>query len=137
MLLREPEGRVLLIRFVVPQAEGEFVFWAMPGGEIEDGETDMDAAQRELAEELGLELRLEGPVRVESNCFLHQGEMRDNTDYYFLGSCPRSAPLLAGVTEEEIRIMKEMRWFSLEELERMARIERIFPEDLVAWLRSI
>jgi 8-oxo-dGTP diphosphatase len=38
-MLFDEGGAILLVRFVVPRAEGEFVFWALPGGEIEAGET--------------------------------------------------------------------------------------------------
>jgi ADP-ribose pyrophosphatase YjhB (NUDIX family) len=52
-MLFDERGEVLLVRFVVPRAEGEFVFWALPGGEIETGEREAEAAVREVKEELG------------------------------------------------------------------------------------
>jgi 8-oxo-dGTP pyrophosphatase MutT (NUDIX family) len=51
---------VLLIRFVVERHDQPFVFWATPAGSVEDGETDLDAARRELAEELALNVVLAG-----------------------------------------------------------------------------
>ena len=122
-------GRVLLIRFAVPRAEGEFVFWLTPGGEIEAGETPEQAAVRELREELGLELAVTAAYE-EANQFLHQGEMRDNVDYFFTATCEGTAPRLAGVTAEEIAVMKEVRWWSADEID-VSR-ERIFPIDLGA-----
>ena len=53
-MLFDESGEVLLIRFVGDAAGWEFVFWALPGGEIEEGETEYAAAVRELREELGL-----------------------------------------------------------------------------------
>jgi ADP-ribose pyrophosphatase YjhB (NUDIX family) len=36
-MLFDERGEVLLVRFVVPRAEGEFVFWALPGGRLRPG----------------------------------------------------------------------------------------------------
>ncbi len=135
VLLFSPEGAVLLIRFVVPRPDGPFEFWIAPGGEIEPGETEAEAARREVREELGLDLAVEGPIRVDSNQFLHQGEMRDNTDFYFRAQCPQDAPRLIGLTEAEIAIMQEIRWWTQPEL--AATAETIFPHDLSDWLRRL
>ncbi len=50
-LVIDPEDRVLLVRFEFP---GEGTRWALPGGGVEPNESDHEALQRELAEELGL-----------------------------------------------------------------------------------
>ena len=135
MLLFDAAGDVLLIRFVVQRTEGEFVFWAAPGGEIEAGETEAEAAVRELREELGLVVEVEGPVFVQANQFLHQGEMRDNTDYFFRAVCGRGEPVLRGITADEIAIMKEIRWWNASEVEGTG--ERIFPENLAVRMRML
>ena len=135
VILFDEHGAVLLVRFVVPQADGEFVFWALPGGEIEAGETEAEAAVREVKEELGLELRVEGPVYRESNQFLHQGEMQDNVDFLFKAECGCEEPRLIGVTADEREIMKEIRWWTEAEIE--ASRERIFPENLAWRIRDI
>ena len=135
VMLFEEHGAILLVRFVVPRVEGEFVFWALPGGEIEAGETEAEAALRELKEELGLELQLAGPVYRDSNQFLHQGEMQDNVDFLFRAECSREEPRLIGVTAEERQIMKEIRWWSEAEIE--ASRERIFPENLAERIREM
>jgi 8-oxo-dGTP diphosphatase len=133
----DPAGRVLLLRCVVMRADGEFVFWLTPGGEIEAGETPLEAAVRELREELGLEVEVVGPVYTEANQFEHQGEMRDNFDYVFMARCAAEAPVLRGVTAEEIEIMKEIRWWTAEAIEAgLAGGERIFPVDLAARMRE-
>jgi len=137
VLVFDPAGRVLLIRFAVPRAEGEFVFWLTPGGEIEPGETELEAAKRELREELGLAVEVTGPVYSEANQFMHQGEMRDNVDLFFTAMCAEDAPALRGVTPEEIAAMREIRWWSAEEIEKPG--DRFFPADLAerARLRSV
>jgi 8-oxo-dGTP diphosphatase len=135
VLLFDPSGSILLIRCVSQRPDGEFVFWLTPGGEIEPGETELAAAQRELHEELGLTVPLEGPVRVHENQFRHQGELRQNTDFYFRASCERDAPRLAGITAFEIALMQQIRWWTPAELASAA--DRIYPLDLPAWLQSL
>ena len=77
VMLFDEVGEILLIRFVVPRDGGEFVFWALPGGEIEAGETEIEAAVREVREEVGLELTVTGPVYCDKNQFFHQGMAED------------------------------------------------------------
>lgn len=133
----DPVGRVLLIRCVAMRADGEFAFWLTPGGEIEAGEEPMAAAVRELREELGLELPMTAAY-TEANQFEHQGEMRDNVDFVFTARCAADAPALRGVTPDEIELMKEIRWWTVEEIERAGNTgeERIFPVDLAGRVRE-
>ena len=135
VMLFEEHGAILLVRFVVPRVGGEFVFWALPGGEIDAGETESEAAVREVKEEVGLELRVEGPVYQDSNQFVHQGEMQDNVDFLFRAKCRREEPRLIGVTADERQIMKEIRWWSEAEIE--ASRERVFPENLAERIRQM
>jgi 8-oxo-dGTP diphosphatase len=136
VLLFEPGGSILLVHFAIPQPDGQdFVFWAAPGGEIESEESELAAAQREIREELGLDLAMEGPIRVDRNSFVHGGVPVDNTDYYFRAACERDAPRLIGLTPEEIRIMKGIRWWTPEALKQTG--ERIFPVDLKAWVQTL
>jgi 8-oxo-dGTP diphosphatase len=136
-MLFDPAGRVLLIRCAVMRSDGEFVFWLTPGGEIEAGEEPAAAAVREVREELGLELAVT-PAYTEANQFEHQGEMRDNVDYVFTARCGAGEPQLRGVTAEEIAIMKEIRWWTAEEVEAAGNtgVERIFPVDLAGRMRE-
>src|SRR4030081_2037992 len=127
-MLFDEESAILLIRFVVPREGGEFVFWALPGGEIEPGENELEAAAREVREELGLEVTVAGPVYCDCNQFFHQGEMQDNVDFLFRAECEREEPRLIGFTSDEKEIMREIRWWSEAEVE--ASEERIFPEGL-------
>ncbi len=79
-----------------------------------------------------------GPVYEEATQFEHQeGEMQDNLDYVFTARCGVDEPVLRGVTADEIAIMKEIRWWTAEEIEAApAGGERIFPVDLAARMRG-
>jgi 8-oxo-dGTP diphosphatase len=134
----DPAGRVLLIRFVVMRAEGEFGFWLTPGGEIETGETEVEAAARELREEVGLDVPIVGPVYSESNRFEHEGEMRENTDFFCVARCAADAPVLKGLTALEIELMREIRWWTAEEIETAGAAggDRFFPVDLAVRVRE-
>ena len=134
VMLFDPAGRVLLIRCVVLRSDGEFVFWLTPGGEIEPGEQPIEAARRELREELGLGVEVVGPVYTQANQFEHQGEMRENLDFVFTARCAADAPVLRGLTADEIEIMKEIRWWTAKEIEQST--ERIFPADLAPRMRA-
>lgn len=138
VMVFDAAGRVLLIRCAVVRRDGnEFVFWLTPGGEIEPGEEPLVAARRELREELGLACEVVGPVYTEANQFEHQGEMRNNFDYVFTARCGAEEPVLRGVTADEIAIMKEIRWWTADEVEAaLASGVNVFPVDLAARMRE-
>ncbi|WP_082513008.1 NUDIX domain-containing protein [Methylobacterium sp. Leaf125] len=133
-ILLDSTDNVLLIRFEVQRTSGPFTFWATPGGSVEDGETDAEAAQRELIEELHLEVALEGPIHVVASQFEHESAFVDNTDIFFLGKCERSAPRLDALTDSERTAMREIRWWSVADIENAA--ELIFPEDLASLIKA-
>jgi ADP-ribose pyrophosphatase YjhB (NUDIX family) len=129
VVLFDENDSLLLIRFEAMRSDGLFVFWVTPGGEVESGETDLAAAERELFEELGLRLPLAGPVHQEQGgTYEHLGEVVRNYDVFFAARCRRAEPKLKGVTEEEVALMQEIRWWTLEEV--AASDERIYPAGL-------
>jgi 8-oxo-dGTP pyrophosphatase MutT (NUDIX family) len=129
-ILRDKAGRVLLIRFVLPN----MTFWATPGGGVEPGETLLQAAHRELQEELGIAVPLKGPVHTATGIFEFEGELIENTDTFFHGRWS-GMPQLSGVTANESAALQEARWWTLEEMET-ARGD-IFPRDLAAAIRRL
>jgi len=129
-ILRDSSGRVLLIHFVLPN----MTFWATPGGGVEPGETPLAAAHRELQEELGIAVALEGPVHQAVGIFEFEGALIENTDNFFAGHWD-GVPHLSGATESESAALTEARWWTPEEVEQSR--EAIFPRDLADVLRRL
>ena len=128
--MRDSQGRVLLIHFVLPN----MTFWATPGGGVEAGETALAAAHRELREELGIAVALEGPVHQETGIFEFEGILIENTDNFFYGRWD-GVPRLSGATESESAALTEARWWTLADIEQSR--DAIFPRDLAAVLRQL
>jgi len=129
-ILRDAKGRVLLIRFVLPN----MTFWATPGGGVEANETLLQAAMRELQEELGIAVALEGPIHTATGIFEFEGERIENTDHFFHG-CWDGVPELSGITASESAALAEARWWTVEELD--ATREVFYPRDLAMVLRRL
>jgi ADP-ribose pyrophosphatase YjhB (NUDIX family) len=127
-ILFNEEARVLLIKFKVVRDGRNFVFWATPGGSVELGESDEQAVEREILEELALRIQLSGPVHTSSDSFAHKGMSVQNTDVFFVGRCEQEEVGLHAPTEEEREAMQESKWWSRKELEETDEI--IFPKDL-------
>jgi 8-oxo-dGTP diphosphatase len=102
----EKKGKVLIARR--RQKTGSGGWWEFPGGKLEDGETPEKGLEREIAEELGVRLRV--------------GE--------FLGSAPYRSPALsiellayrAVIISGELKLTDhdEIRWAAPSELEESA-----------------
>ena len=128
--MRDSQGRVLLIHFVLPN----MTFWATPGGGVEAGETALAAAHRELREELGIAVALEGPMQQATGIFEFEGILIENTDNFFYGRWD-GVPRLSGATESESAALTEARWWTLADIEQSQ--DAIFPRDLAAVLRQL
>jgi ADP-ribose pyrophosphatase YjhB (NUDIX family) len=57
-------GKVLLVKRKFPPNQGK---WSIPGGLVELGESVVDAAAREIREETGLLIEVEGLLDVQSD----------------------------------------------------------------------
>ncbi len=100
-ILLDDSGRVPLIRFAVPRNGASFSFWATPGGGVENGETDLAVARREIYEELHLGVALAGPVHIGTAEFEHEGVPIKSIDVFFVGRYDGDVPGFGRLTEVE------------------------------------
>ena len=102
------QGRALLVRRGAPPLQGE---WSIPGGMLETGETIMEGVRRELTEETGVEVRVNGLIEVFERISLDEaGKHKYHyvvLDYYCdaIGGEPRAgsdAAEVAWVSEKDL-----------------------------------
>jgi len=139
VILLDERDRVLLVRghdVDLPERS----WWFTVGGGIDAGETSRQAAVREVREETGIVLatdELVGPVYTRSALFDFAARTcRQDEDLYL--ARVRAADLALtreGWTAVELDVIDELRWWDLDELERVT-IE-VFPAGLADLVRAV
>ncbi len=135
LLVLDAQRRVLLFRF--DNKRGPLagkVFWATPGGEVEQGETYAQAACREMFEETGLQIDSAGPEvgRRIATFELSTGETISADERFFAVRVDTLQVSTEHWTELERDVMTQHRWWSQQEL--ACATEQIWPEDLAQML---
>jgi 8-oxo-dGTP pyrophosphatase MutT (NUDIX family) len=99
VIVRDEEGRVLLIQ------RSDNSLWALPGGAQDLGETTMQAAVREVAEETGLQVEIRGISGIYSDprhvIAYDNGEVRQEFSICFHGL--KKSGMLA-TSDESLRV---------------------------------
>lgn len=131
LLILNEEKRLLLFKFehkAGPLA-GQ-VFWATPGGALEDGEDFEAAAERELLEEVGIRQAEIGPQIAQRTAIFRapDGEMIEADERYFLFHVRDNFVSDDNWTELEREVMGDHRWWTKEDLSSCN--EQIWPEDI-------
>jgi ADP-ribose pyrophosphatase YjhB (NUDIX family) len=132
-------GRILLCRHEKPGKE----YWLLPGGGVNSGESIVDALERELREEVGVEdVPVEGPVAiVDSIAPVRSFAQKHVVHIIFAGDL--SGRSLEKVTSEDAAV-RGHRLFSVDDLDGVVLhppIQRFLarwqPGDPVVYLGSL
>lgn len=135
VLLVDAEDRVLLFEGINPDRPDE-PFWMTPGGGVEEGETDEEAARRELEEETGcVGIPLGAPVWTRVGHFDFAGTSYRQRETFFLARVPSWEVDTAGHNDEEQRCLLSHRWWPVEELYELDR--PVFPTRLADLLADL
>ena len=131
VLLLDERDRVLLVRF----HDSEGAWWCTPGGGIEPGETDLEAARRELLEEVGLADVDIGPcIWTRRHAGTYRGIPFDQAERIHVARVSgfTARPGTTTAVEHE---PADIRWWTLAEL--TATTETLTPLGLAARIRTL
>lgn len=112
-------------RFLLTQERKYGSTWSLPGGRVEPGETLIDACLREVVEETGVPVRLDGVLRIEHTPSATGARVR----VVFLAT-PRDDTTPKTIADEE---SLQARWLTLDELAALP----LRGSDLRALIESV
>ncbi|MCJ0699677.1 NUDIX domain-containing protein [Frigoribacterium faeni] len=142
LIVVDDDGRVLLMLTKAPDTSG-VARWITPGGGVDPGETQAEAAIRELREETGQIITDPGDV-VYVEDFVVPWDDADHTHghaEFFIVRLPHFEIDDAGWTDDERVDILESRWFTIDELDELdgldAADDAVEPAALVPLLRRI
>ncbi len=124
------EGQVLVER----GQDDEFEYWYLPGGRVEIGESSTDTLQREMREELGIEVQVERLTHVVEYFFAMDGVEYHQLALYFLANLPpcylveSPGPFLRHDGEANLHFD----WLPVAELSRRRLYPRFFENGTLA-----
>ncbi len=138
VMLIDEKNRIFLLKTHFDPEVGLPPRWLTPGGGIDQGETTLQTAVRELLEETGLKIAPENlgePVLVASGRWDWSDGLNYHTykDTIYEHRVSNFEPDTSGFTQDEHRDILEFRWWTIEEL--LASEEALAPHDLRDWLR--
>lgn len=136
MFLIDDDDRVLLMH-ERRDVGSDLSHWITPGGGVEDGESLVQGAIREVYEETGIKVQLANqarPMYAESVVFTFDGTTYDQINHYFLARIPSGLAVEpAGHTAVERLVVIGHRWWTMAELDASEAIRE--PVAMVEVIR--
>ncbi|WP_296631945.1 NUDIX domain-containing protein [Rhodoluna sp.] len=139
VIIYDPQHHILLLKTHFDPEVQLPARWITPGGGIDDGETPLDAAVRELREETGLVVQPEdlGEPIASFTGRWDWGDGKNHhtfVDHFYKLEYPQFDLDISGWTEDERRDVLEHRWWNIEELANSD--ELVGPQELVQLLQQ-
>lgn len=141
VVLISPVSRVLLIRMgehvpFDPEKPDLLEYWVTPGGGLDDGESFVEAARRELWEEAGYSDVEIGPwVWTRERVLIFDGQRTLSHERYFVAHVPDEQIAPAALSEDERRMILGYRWWSAEEIRDSE--DYFIPEGLAGLIEPL
>ncbi|WP_375433047.1 NUDIX hydrolase [uncultured Friedmanniella sp.] len=137
VLLTDDDERTLLFEDSDPGLEGAH-WWVTPGGGIDPGESEVEAAIREVGEETGIRLTAEdlvGPIARRHVIHGYSDQVTEQDESFYLARVGQVVVDVSAHTEEEKLTFLQFRWWSTEELRNTD--DWVWPHELVELLHLV
>lgn len=137
VLLTDDAGRTLLFEDSDPGL-GDARWWVTPGGGIDEGENEVEAAVREVSEETGLRLdpsALLGPVARRHVVHGYTDRVIEQDEAFYLARVPHFEVDTSAHTPDEKLTLQQHRWWTMEELR--STDDWVWPNELVELLHLL
>ena len=110
--------RILLAHWNSPQRPA----WTMPGGGLDPGEDPMDAAVREVFEETGFHVELDGILGTDSQVIAAKDRLHGEGPVQALRIVYRAHVVGGALRNEEDGSTDEAAWFPVSEVANLTRV---------------
>lgn len=105
------------------------LYWWLPGGGLEDNESTEDGINRELREELGIEMEFD-------DCFILEGILpnRGYKKYYtWIGRIDKNVDIV--ISDNESNVIVGYKWFNIKDKTKYE--PELYSEDIYVFIKEL